>query len=324
MKKYIAFIFLALSALALSSCKEDESGIERWGEIKSFPDWFLNKYEPVTITRTLNVDFNDDAKADFQRDIVLGLYQVDDHGREIKVRPDQVQLFVNGELSADNELRIRQNDRQIEIGLLLQKAFLEETGPGMYNLKFKVLDNGGLDFINEFEVSGLDELPLLQDNTAMDVYHERGKNVPRVITDTSLITALLALIAVIVLIQIFVPKFTNYQLQKQFITQDGSRRAMLSMNRAAKGSKEIVLTGTRGRSQGLLKLLFQGKTTYVFIKGLPSDITLTPGKKFQTRATFNHTDFIAETAGSREELKVLKGTTKDGIPVEVEFYAKNK
>ena len=324
MKKYITIITLVLSAIFLVACSEEESGIERWGEIKSFPDWFLNKYKPETITRTLNIEFNEDAKADFQRDIVLALYQVNDKGREIAVLPDQVKVFVDGVETTDNKVRIGKEDSQKEIGLQVQKDFLNEKGPGMFNWKFKVIDNGGLDYINEFEVSGSDETPLLDDNTSMDVYHERGKNVPRVITDTTLITILLAFLAIVTLIQIFVPKFTDNQIKKQFITVDGNRKGMPSMNKKAKGSAEILLTGNRGYKQGVFHRLFHGKTSTVFIKGLPSDISLSPGNKFQTKALFNHQHFMSEKAGDHEELKIIKGETTNGVPVEVEFYAKKK
>ncbi len=324
MKQHIAFIVLALFAICLVSCSENDSGIERWGEIKSFPDWFLNKYKPQTITRTLNVEFNEDAKVDFQRDIVLALYQVNDQGRELAVKPEQVKVFVNGAETPDNKIRIGKDDSQLEIGLQVQKEFLKESGPGMFNWKFKVLDNGGLDYINEFEVSGSDETPLLEDNTAMDVYHERGKNVPRVITDTSLGTIFLAFLAIVTLIQIIVPKFTDNQIKKQFITVDGSRRGMPNMNKKAKGSAKIVLTGKKGLKQGFFHMLFHGRTSFVFIKGLTSDISLTPGKRFQTLAAFDRHEFTSAKAGDREELKVIRGETKDNTPVEVEFYALKK
>ncbi len=324
MKKYLTIIAVALSAISWVSCGEKESGIERWGEIKSFPDWFLNRYHSETITRTLNVAFNEDAKADFQNDVVLALYQVDEKGREIAVRPDQVKLFVNGEETPDNRLRIGKDDEQIEVGLQVQKEFLNESGPGMFQWKFKVIDNGDLDYINEFEVSGSDETPLLEDNTAMDVYHERGKNVPRVITDTSLGTIFLAFLAIVTLIQIIVPKFTDNQIKKQFITVDGSRRGMPNMNKKAKGSAKIVLTGKKGLKQGFFHMLFHGRTSFVFIKGLTSDISLTPGKRFQTLAAFDRHEFTSAKAGDREELKVIRGETKDNTPVEVEFYALKK
>lgn len=324
MKKYFAIIVLTLSALSLVSCSEKDSGIERWGELKSFPDWFLNHYKPQTITRTLNVEFNDDAKADFQRDVVLALYQVDDQGREVAVKPEQVKVFVNEEESPDNKIHIGKDAGKIEIGLQPQKEFLKENGSGMFNWKFKVVDNGGLDYINEFEVSGSDQTPLLQDNTAMDVYHERGRNVPRVITDSTLITILLAFLAIVLLIQIFVPKFTEHQIKKQFITVDGNRKGMPNLNKKAKGSSEIILTGNKSSKQGFFPMLFQGRKSFVFIKGLPSDITLSPGKKFQTKASFAHQNFTSAKAGDQEELKIIHCETKDGVPVEVEFYAKKK
>jgi hypothetical protein len=323
MKKYLFIIALALSVLSLQSCQQTETDVERWGEISSYPDWWLNKYQPVTIERNLHIEFNKDAKEDFEREVVLALYRIDDLGSERPARPEDVQLFVNGEPSPDNTIHINKNDSDIRVGLQVNKEFLKENGTTTFNWKFKVADNGGLDYINDFEVSGSDETPLLRDNTSMDVYHKRVKNKPRVITDTSLLTILAAIIAIIVFIQLVTAKFTQHQLGKVFITVDGIRKNIMSMSREAKGTKQIILTGKK-KSQGILSKLFQGKDCYLFIRGLESDIVLTPGKKFQSKARFSHQFYETEMAGNMNELKVIKGQTQDGSPIEVEFYAKNK
>ncbi len=323
MKRYISVIALALCVLALPSCRQKDANVERWGEITSFPDWWLNKYQPVTLERNLHVEFNKDAREDWERDVVLALYRIDDQGSERPARPEDVQLFVNGEPSPDNRLRIGRSDSDITVGLQVQKDFLAQNGTTTFNWKFKVVDNGGLDYINDFEVSGSDESPLLRDNSAMDVYHQRGKNKPRVITDTTLLTILALIVAFIVFIQLVTAKFTPHQLGKVFITVDGVRKNIQGMTREAKGAKQVILTGKK-KSQGLLSKLFQGKDCYLFIRGLASDIVLTPGKKFQTKARCSHSQYETLTAGDSNELKVIKGQTQDGLPVEVEFYAKNK
>ena len=323
MKKYLFVIALALSVHALQSCQQTETDVERWGEISSYPDWWLNKYQPVTIERNLHIEFNKDAREDFEREVVLALYRIDDLGSERPARPEDVQLFVNGEPSPDNTLHIGKNDSDFRVGLRVNKEFLKENGTTTFNWKFKVADNGGLDYINDFEVSGSDETPLLRDNTSMDVYHKRIKNKPRVITDTALLTILAAIIAFIVFIQLVTSKFTQHQLGKVFITVDGIRKNILSMSREAKGAKQIIITGKK-KSQGILSIIFQCKDCYLFIRGLESDIVLTPGKRFQSKARCSHQFYETEIAGDMNELKVIKGQTQDGNSIEVEFYAKNK
>lgn len=298
---------------------------ERWGTIKSFPDWWLKKYQPTPLTRTLQVQFNEDARADFRQDVELALYQVNELGEEIPVEPGQVQLLVNGTPSPDNHLQLGREDHSIQIGLLPAKEYLKEQGSGMFNFKFKVARSGGLDYINEFEVSGPGSAtPLLRDNSAMDVQHKRGVNRPRVVTDTVLLLLLAALVAAIALIQIFTPKFTEHQLKRVFVTVDGNRKGMMGMTRSAKGAKEIVVTGNKGRRQGLLSQLFQCRSCFLFVRGLPAEITLTPGAKFQTRARCSHQYFDIDTGGDSEELKIVSGKTQDGVPVQIEFYAKRK
>lgn len=323
MKKHLFIIALTMSVLALQSCQQKENDIERWGEISSYPDWWLNKYQPVTIERNLHIEFNKDAREDFEREVVLALYRIDDLGSERPARPEDVQLFVNGEPAPDNTLHIGKNDSDIRVGLRVNKEFLKENGTTTFNWKFKVADNGGLDYINDFEVSGSDETPLLRDNTSMDVYHKRIKNKPRVITDTSLLTILAAIVAFIIFIQLVTAKFTQHQLGKVFITLDGIRKNIMSMSREAKGAKQIIITGKK-KSQGILSKIFQCKDCYLFIRGLESDIVLTPGKRFQSKARCSHQFYETEIAGDMNELKVIKGQTQDGNSIEVEFYAKNK
>lgn len=323
MKKHLFIIALTMSVLALQSCQQKENDIERWGEISSYPDWWLNKYQPVTIERNLHIEFNKDAMEDFEREVVLALYRIDDLGSERPARPEDVQLFVNGEPAPDNTLHIGKNDSDIRVGLRVNKEFLKENGTTTFNWKFKVADNGGLDYINDFEVSGSDETPLLRDNTSMDVYHKRIKNKPRVITDTSLLTILAAIVAFIIFIQLVTAKFTQHQLGKVFITLDGIRKNIMSMSREAKGAKQIIITGKK-KSQGILSKIFQCKDCYLFIRGLESDIVLTPGKRFQSKARCSHQFYETEMAGDMNELKVIKGQTQDGNSIEVEFYAKNK
>lgn len=317
------FSIIALAVILFCGCNHASNDIAPWGEISSFPDWWLNKYKPTPITRTLHVNFNEDALAEFERDIVLALYQVNEQGKEVPVTPEQVQLLVDGTPVPDNKLTIGKDDSDIQIGLLIQKEFLNKNHTGTLNWRFKVIDNGGLDYINEYEVSGTEDTkPLLRDQTAMNVYHERGKNKPHVITDLSLLIILAAIIAFIIIINIVTPKFTNNQLRKIFITVEGSRKGLPNMCRDAKGAKEIIITGKKGMSQSFIKRLFTCRSSYIFIKGLPGDIILTPGKRFQTKARCSRQLYEIESLGDNNELKRIVGNTQDGIPVEVEYFAK--
>ena len=72
-------------------------------------------------------------------------------------------------------------------------------------------------------------------------------------------------------------------------------------------------------------MLFSGKVSYIVIKGLPSEIKLTPGVRAQTNATYKRNDFIVVTSGDNDELRILKNANaKEGHIIEIEYCTKKR
>ena len=147
-------------------------------------------------------------------------------------------------------------------------------------------------------------------------------NALKVGTLSTVLTLLALLVAFIIIVQIFTKKFNQLQLSKIFVTVDENRKNITRMQTSLKSSKEIVLT-PQEQKQSFFKMLFTGKVSYIVIKGLPSEVKLTPGIRSQTNAVYKRNDYIMTTAGDNEELRILKNlNTEKGHTIEIEYRAK--
>lgn len=277
MKKFISIIALALSVFALASCNSgnDPNEYECWDSIKSFPDWGFKPYRPEIKTRTLHVDLNKDAQNDsLFKEVVLALCQVKDDGRVIPARTSDVQLYVNGVPSPDNKLHIGKNDSEIEVGLEVQKDFLKENGSTTFNWKFKVEEDGGMDYINEYEVSGSEELPLLMDNTAINLKHDRVVNSLEV-TFWTVLSILAALFVVFVLFMRL--QNPTFKVRRLTYGNDDFQKTLV-----LQGVSKVVYS-TKKNKQSLFNQLLTHKTLFVvndfFSAG---DVVVTPKDRITT------------------------------------------
>jgi hypothetical protein len=312
MKSFIIGFLAVVALFSLSSCKEkyDVDGAANF-KTESFKNFLWKKQPPVTIEAVINTDFAECEEID--KPLVLQL--CDDDAKAIPIRV--AQLYVNGEKSEDNTITIvpKSGAKQTEIKIVLDESQLNETRTFTWNLQ--VVDNPGLVKINERQ-PGKD--PWIADTT-VNWKNKKVANPLRVGTDITLFSILSILVAWIILAQLVLfSKFKSTQIKKIFVMVDGGRKNIQGYNQSVVGAKEIVLT-PNDKSQSFLKRLFLGKVIYVRIKGLPGEISLTPGDgKFQTKSVLaNKKAFGVETSGDMNEIKTIKSLDGDFA---VEYYAK--
>lgn len=332
MKKHIIYILICLVAFCSCNQKDEESRI--WGQIDYYNPFLWHKYVPDTLRKTLAYEFNENS-SDLDKPVVFSLYLVSDDGeKNIKADNSGVELYVNGKLSADNtfELIPQSGKHEVDFGIVLKENLLFEKDIDRdYQFVFKVESNPGIDRINNFKIGNLKRdkailLPENDDKTPILIRVKHIANSLKVGTLSTLFTILTLILAFIIIVQIFTKRFNKLQIGKIFVTIDGNRKNISRMEpmQKLKLSKEIVLTPNR-QKQGFLKMLFTGKITYVFIKGLPSDIKMTPGNKAQTIVTCRRNEFEISTSGDNDELKVMKYCNKDDNSViEVEYCTKRR
>ncbi len=308
-----SILVTVLAILSFSSCKEkfDVTNASNF-QTQTFKDFLWKKHDPATIEAVINTQF--DECENLIEPLVLQL--CDDDAKAI---PTTVaQLYVNGEKSEDNTIRIdpKSDVDETEIKIVLNESQEQETRTFTWNLQ--VVDNPGLTKIND-RAPGKD--PWITD-TQMNWQNKHVANPLRVGTDLSL-TAILAIMVVwILLVQlVLIPKFKKTQISKIFVEIDDRRKSILGYGQSVIGAKEIILTSEK-KSQKFIARLFLGKVVYVYIKGLPGNISLTPGVgRFQTKASIEHREkFEVNVSGEKQELKRITINGDDNFALE--FYAK--
>lgn len=334
MKKLYFACFLLLCSVAFLSCNRPQEQYSTWGQTEHFSPFLWHRHTPDTLKKVLRYEFNEDA-AVLNEPIVFSLYMIpEDTGKivVVKANPLDVELYIDGSISTDNTFRLmpEPGEHEVEFGIVLTKKLLEEkTIDRDYQFVFKVEKNPGIDRINDFKIGNLKENQMVlepnNDNkTPIRIRVEYVSNALKVGTLSTFFTLLALLVAYIVIVQVFTKKFNQLQLGKIFVTVDENRKNITRMQTSLKSSKEIVLTPVT-QKQSFLKMLFFGKVSYVVVKGLPSEVKLTPGIRAQTNVVYKRNDFSLTSAGDNDELRVLKHIDPEtNKVVEIEYCAKRR
>jgi len=331
MKKSIFAYLLLLGTVVLFSCDHVQEEYSMWGQTEHYKPFLWHKHAPDTLKKSLKYEFNEDA-AELTEPIVFSLYMVpEEEGKEnFKADPNDVELYVDGQLSPDNTFSLipELGEHEVEFGIVLTKELLEAKDYDRdYQIVFKVEKNPGIDRINDFKIGNLKEKQMVlepqnDDKTPIRIRVNHVANMLQVVVISTLLTILSLLVAFIVIIQVFTKRFNKLQLGKIFVTIDENRKNITRMKTSLQSSKEIVLT-PQEQKQSFLKMLFTGKVSYIVIKGLPSEVKLTPGIKSQTNVVYKRNDYTMTTAGDNDELRILKNVnTEKGHTIEIEYRAK--
>lgn len=310
----IAFAATVAAVCILSSCgkTQDSAGGVNF-ETSSFNGFLWHKHVPDTVKAVINAEFSECAEIDDP----LVLQLCDNDARA--VGPEVAQLWVNGEKSADNTVKIMPHDgkSETEIWIVLNDAQTERTRTFTWELQ--IVDNPGLVKVNN---RSPEEDPWLV-NTTLNWRNVHVANPLKVWTESVGLALLVVLIAWIILVQFVIfPKFKVTQVKKIFLTIGDNRRNIQSFSSSVIGSKEIVLTGET-KSQGYLAGLFCGRVTYVRVPGMRDKVVLTPGAgRYQSRCSYERKYYVSATVGEHDELKVIMPSGTESPSFSIEYYHK--
>ena len=246
--------------------------------------WPFSYYAPdeISIEDKLELSVVEDA-SDMDGSIVLGLYDL--YGEPVGT--DKVELFVDGEKSADNKVvfvpsvgQTRKNAPEVitkEIELKLCESLLEAYDDDRtFQYYFEVEKTPStLHVLNGQNVG--DDTSLDEMSICFNVDYKVNKLKAWVIT--ALIIILAVLVAIIVLVQLFAKRFNVKHLTQIFVSENDVRKGIMSCKSGLKGATKIILTSDRNKKQGFFAMLFKGKISYVYIANLPAEISLTVGSK---------------------------------------------
>ena len=259
MKRISIFWACCLTTFLVISCSEENLESSRWGQTEFKKSFLWEKPQFDTLTRTLEVEFNEDAQKILTDPLVLALYREDvsDPSGAVRVSPQEAEVYVNGHLSSDNTISIdKDSSGEIKIGVVLKELLTSVDKDKDYIFVFKVIQNPGLDRINDLEVTG-GKTPVMDKNndswTPMNIHVDYVHNKLMDGTISTGVILLAIFIVVVILVRLAHPPFG---LKKITLTNDTMQRTIRVI-----GAGRVVLTSKK-QSQSFLKTLFIRRTIY--------------------------------------------------------------
>lgn len=267
------FILFVTSLILLCSCGDAVKKDSFWGVSEAYDSYLWCKHHPDTLKKTLVFEFNSDAKRLLDRPVKLGLFkkELSPEGNErlVPLSTDQVELFVDGVLSPDNTISVDKHVGELEVAVVFPN--LEPTR--VHTWYIKVIDNGGLDIINDYEVSGSSaSAPIVREVQVKTVKRAN----PLAVGVNTVLLSLLALFCLWICVIRYIV-FPRFKISLIAVGKEGQTM----IPRRAKGFIRFVITSSPKR-QGALMNLLTGKVQYFVMQpedGVTEDITIEPFDK---------------------------------------------
>jgi hypothetical protein len=260
MKAKYSFIIAGAIAALFASCKDEVKG-EFWGETKFYGNFLFKKYEPVKMERTLEFEFNDDARRLVTNDIAFEVVEKDEKDHFVVVK--DVVLYKNGEVRSDNILKIKSTETEMKLGI----EFTETAREGNHTLYLREKGQSGLDRIDYLELA--DGFVVKKD----DVYNPLGL----------LLFWVLVVLAIILAVCVIVSRIANpvVKFSNVFIDyHDGAGERKIKMGSAYK----LLCTGKR-TSFSIFSKFFVGVVKVEVHEFWTHPVTITSGKRNYIRVS---------------------------------------
>lgn len=144
-------IFSTLIVVAICiSCTKEEKPLPTTIHEKTdhYSDFLFCKYTPVVMNRIFVLDFNDDAQN--VRNLKFGFYKKDKSEEEPIISSiDGIIFYKNGEKCNDATFLVSPKEKTIKLGV----EFTDKAKYGTHRIFLKIIDNGGLDRIDDNDLS---------------------------------------------------------------------------------------------------------------------------------------------------------------------------
>lgn len=276
------FILSLLGVAAmLCACSEKEvsvSGtpIAQWGKSKYYEDFLWKKWKPDTLKQTLVFEFNDDAVNFMQKPLQLALYKKSESGKMIRVKDNEMRVFVDGKPANNNVISIIPKKGDDETVVNVGIVFDPTADNKIHHWYFKPTDAAGLERINDLNPEEFGD----EASSLMDIQVEKAKVANPLATGTTILGFILlaALVLWLAVLQyIFFPRF---KVRSILLTDPAPYMARKTILRA----RQVVLTSKR-QSQGIIGQVFTGKIIYEVNDIWTSDIIIVPRDRQSVRVS---------------------------------------
>ncbi len=297
-KNTLLCLLVLLFVTACDRNKEQRKPPFAWGKAICYDDFLWEKHTPDTLYRTLTFDFNEDARLFMDRPAVVGVFKRTDADRYEPVTEQEAQLFLDGIPCPGNQIAISSRMQESRLGIV----FNNQAENKMHYWYLKVVDDGGLDRINDLEM-GVQSDP---DKLLMDFQIEKCKiwnPLAKFLTLVGLLLLALLIVWMCILRPMLYPSFKvgkiNMREPAPFITTHRLR-----------GCRRLVLTN-RKEKQNVLSRIFTRPVKYDVNALWTSPVVFSPyDKKSVKIRTTNEYSIEARTLKINQEYTLVNNKTK--------------
>lgn len=265
-------MMMAVVAIATSCSEEKQPTGDNWGTTEWYPDRFYYSYDPVRMTKTLEFEFNDDAREYLKGDD--GYFELAiSSSPQTYTKPTNIKVYYNDEYCEDGKFRVK-----------LSEATADESNPNVYtaDVGIEFLD-GAKEGIHQYyivysgDMAGNSHIrdnardnaiETNKDDVAVELFtlDEDGFYVEKidvknpvdvVLTWIGIIGGIGLAIWLIFGRYFFYPRIMVSRIM--FTGPDTFNRSI-----AVKGCYKVVLTADRKKKQGLFARILTGKIRYIY------------------------------------------------------------
>lgn len=299
-KRYMLLAVLC-PLLILASCSNntnDSNAPTRWGKENYYNKFLWKKHIPDTLYRTVEFEFNQDARNFMNRPLRLGLYKKTDNGKMLPVTDKEMEVFVDGNKCQGNIIDVKPGTDQLKVGIV----FRPEAENKVHHWFFRAVDDGGLERIND-----MDSDTYNADNASLlDIEAEKHKVMNPLAEGLILIGIVLLtafLVWMLILKAIFFPTFRVGKIQL-------SDPAPYNSLKRLRGYRMLILTN-KIQTQSFFSKLFTGKILYEVNDLWKSSITIEPKDRNSVRLRCPN-DYLANARVLRrnEDYTIENTTTR--------------
>ena len=271
--KRLFILVVVCPLLLLASCNKEANDVNaptRWGKENYYDKFLWKKHVPDTLYRTIEFDFNQDAKNYMDKPLRLGLFKKTNSGKMLPVTESEMEVFVDGQKCPSNIIDVQPGTDQLKVGIV----FKPEAENKVHHWFFRAVDDGGLERIND-----MDPDTYKADNASlMDIEVDKNKVMNPLAMGTAL-TSLLLLAAL--LVWLFVMKaifFPTFRVGKIQLSDPVPYNTLKRM----RGYRKMILTNKQPK-QGFFDKVFAGKILYEVNDLWTSEVVIEPKDRNSVR-----------------------------------------
>lgn len=312
-KRFILSLLGVAAMLCACSEKEDSvSGtpIAQWGKSKYYKDFLWKKWKPDTLKQTLVFEFNEDAVRHMEKPLQLALYKKSDSGKMVRVKDNEMRVFVDGKAADNNVISVIPKAGEDETAVDVGIVFDPTADNKVHHWFFKPTDAAGLERINDLNPEEFED----NASSLMDIQVEKAKVANPLATGTAILGFILLAALALWLAVLQYTFFPRFAVRSLLLTDPAPYMAKKTIRRA----RQVILT-SKQQKQGFLNQLFTGKIIYEINDIWTSDIVIIPRDRKSVKIALSKGYLIdARRLMLNQEYTILNEETKTKTIIKIQ------